>query len=169
LRSGDDDVAQLDGRGATEFHGTVTRDAQQPDRFDDPVGLLWGCVGLAGLEQSGGDLGVDRVALANAPASVSVGLVDLDDLHVMLAQVAHERYRVGAGRLDRDHIDLSKAAQPVQQLAVARRCRREAVRREQRSALIQRGCVMGVCVRVDPANNNRSVLRHAVHAVPSLS
>ena len=85
LRGGDDQVAELDQRGAARLHGAVASDAQQPDRLDDPVGLLGDRLGLAGLEQAGGHLGVDRVALADTTAGVRVRLVDLDDRDVVLA------------------------------------------------------------------------------------
>ena len=116
LRGGDDQVAELDDRGAAGLHGAVARGAQQPDRLDDPVGLLRDRLGLAGQEQPGGHLGVDRVALADPTTRVRVRLVDLDDPNVVLAQIAHERRGIGAGRLDRDHVDLAESAQPVQQL-----------------------------------------------------
>ena len=168
LRGGDDQVAELDHRGAAGLHGAVARDAQQPDRLDDPVGLLRDRGRFAGQEQPGGHLRVDRVALADTPAGMRVRLVDLDDPNAVLAQVAHERGGIGAGRLDRDGVDLSEAAQPVQQLPVSRRRGRKALRGEQRSALIERRGVMGVRVRVNPANNERVLLRHAVHAVLSV-
>ena len=68
-----------------------TRDAQQPDRLDDPVGLLGDRLGLAGQEQPSGHLRVDRIALADTATSVCVRLVDLDDTDVVLTEIAHER------------------------------------------------------------------------------
>jgi hypothetical protein len=127
LRGGDNDVAQLDDRGAAGLHGAVARYAQQPDRLDDPVGLLRDRLGFARQQQPGGHLRVDRVALADPATIVRVRLVDLDDANVVLAQIAHECCCIRAGRLDRDRIDLSEAAEPVQQLAVARRRRRKAL------------------------------------------
>ena len=168
VRGGDDEVSDLEQSSAAGLHSAAASDAQQPDRLDDPVGPLRDRLGLAGLEQAGGHLRIDRVALADTPARVRVRLVDLDDPDVVLAQVAHERRGIRAGRLNRDDVDLSVAAQPVEQLAVARRGRREALRREQRPALVERGRVMGVRVRVDPANYQRVLLRHAVHAVLSV-
>ena len=91
LRGGDDEVAELDHRGAAGLHGAVSRGAQQPDRLDDPVGLLGDRLGFAGQEQPGGHLRVDRVALADTAASVRMRLVDLHDTNVVLAQIAHER------------------------------------------------------------------------------
>src|ERR1700733_6859658 len=76
LWSGDEQVADLHQRGAAGFHGAVTSDAQQPDRFHDPIGLLRDGLRLAGLEQAGRQLSVDRIALADPPASVRVRLVD---------------------------------------------------------------------------------------------
>jgi hypothetical protein len=50
LWGGDDEISDLEQRGAAGLHGAVPRDAQQPDRLDDPVGLLRDRFGLAGLE-----------------------------------------------------------------------------------------------------------------------
>jgi transposase len=50
---------RMDHRGAAGFHGAVARYAQQPDRLDDPVGLLGDRLGLAGQQQPGGHLGID--------------------------------------------------------------------------------------------------------------
>ena len=85
---------KLNHRGAAGLHGAVTRCAQQPDRLNDPVGLLRDRLGLAGQEQPGGHLRVDRVALADTTAGVRVRLVDLDDPDPVLAQVAHQRSRI---------------------------------------------------------------------------
>ena len=46
---------------------------------------------LAGQRESGGHLGIDRVALAAPAPRVRVRLVNLEDLDAVLAQVAHER------------------------------------------------------------------------------
>ena len=82
---GDDEIADLDQRGAARLHGAVASDAQQPDRLDDPIGLFWNSRGLAGQREPGGHLGVDRVALADTPAGMRVRLVDLDDRDAVLA------------------------------------------------------------------------------------
>jgi hypothetical protein len=50
LRGGDDQIADLDQCGAARFDGAVASDAQQPDRLDDPVSLLWNRFRFAGLE-----------------------------------------------------------------------------------------------------------------------
>ena len=97
-----------------------------------------------------------------------VRLVDLEDPDTALTQVAHQRGRVGAGRLDRDDVDLAESAQPVQQLPVARRRRRKALRAEQSAAAIQHRGMMGVGVRVNPTDDQRVLLLHAVHAVLSI-
>jgi hypothetical protein len=98
---------------------------------------------------------------------VRVRLVDLDDPDVALAQIAHERSRIRTGRLDRDDVDLAETAQPVQQLPVAGRCGREALRGEQCAALVKRGRVMAVGVRVNTADDECVLLLHAVPAVLS--
>ena len=114
LRGGHDQIAKLNhGRGAG-LHGALARDAQLPDRFDDPVGLLRDGGGLARQRQPRCQLGVDRVALPAPAAGVRVRLVDLDDPHATAAQIAHQPSRVGAGRLDRDHVELAESAQPAQ-------------------------------------------------------
>ena len=82
---GDDEITDLDQCGAAGLHRAVPRDAQQPDRLDDPVGLLRDRFGLAGQEQAGGHLRIDRIALADPPAGMRVRLVDLDDPDVVLA------------------------------------------------------------------------------------
>jgi hypothetical protein len=85
LRGGDEQVAYLDQRGAVGLHGAAACDAQQTDRLNDSVGLLRDRFGLAGLEQAGGHLRVDRVALTDPPTGVRVRLVDLDDRDVVFA------------------------------------------------------------------------------------
>ena len=110
LRGGDDEVTDLDQCGAAGFHGAVPRHAQHPDRLDDPVGLFRDRFGFAGLEQAGGHLRVDRVALADTPASMRMRLVYLHDPDAVPAQVGHERSCIRSGRLDRDRIDLPVAA-----------------------------------------------------------
>jgi hypothetical protein len=50
--------------------------------------LLRNALGLAGLEQPGGHLGIDRIALPDPPAGVCVRLVDLDNRDVVLAEIA---------------------------------------------------------------------------------
>jgi hypothetical protein len=87
----------------------VTGCTRQPDRLDDPVGLLRDRPGLAGQEQSGRHLGIDRIALAPPTAGVRVRLIDLDDPHAMLAQIADQGGGIRTGRLDRDHVDSPKA------------------------------------------------------------
>ena len=71
--------------------------AQQPDRLDNPIGLLRNRLGLAGQEEPSGHLGVDRVALADPATRVRVRLVDLYDPDVVLAQITHERRGIGTG------------------------------------------------------------------------
>jgi hypothetical protein len=112
LRRGDDQLGELDHGRAACLDRAGARDAQQPDRFDDPVGLLGHGRRLAGEPQPSGHLGVDRVALAAPAPRVSVRLVDLDDRDAVLAQVARETGRIGAGRLDRDHVDPAESVQP---------------------------------------------------------
>ena len=73
LRGGDDEVTEWDHRGAAELHGAVSRGAQQPDRLNDPVGLLWDRLGFAAQEQAGGHLRVDRVALVDTAAVCACG------------------------------------------------------------------------------------------------
>jgi hypothetical protein len=63
----------------------VTGRTQQPDRLDDPAALLRNRPGLAGQEQPGRQLGIDRIALAPPPAAVRVRLIDLHDPHPTLA------------------------------------------------------------------------------------
>jgi hypothetical protein len=87
----------------------VTGRTQQPDRLDDPVGLLRDRPGLAGQEQSGRHLSIDRIALAPPTAGVRVRLIDLDDPHAMLAQIADQGGGIRTGRLDRDHVDLAES------------------------------------------------------------
>jgi len=97
-----------------------------------------------------------------------VGLVDLHDPDVVLAQVAHQCGGIGAGRLDRDRVDLAEADQPVERLRVAGGGGREALGGQQRPSLIERREVMGIGVSVDAADNQRLLLlRHAVHGCPS--
>ena len=40
LRGSDDQPAELNDRGAAGLHGAVASCAQQPDRLDNPIGLL---------------------------------------------------------------------------------------------------------------------------------
>ena len=91
LRGGDDQPAELNDRGAAGLHGAVASCAQQPDRLDNPIGLLRDRGRLPRQRESGGHLGVDRIALAAPAAGVRVRLVDLEDPNAVLAQVAHER------------------------------------------------------------------------------
>ena len=90
LRGGDDQPAELEDRCGAGLDRALARVAQQPDRFDDPIAVLGDRGRLPGEQQPGGELGVDRVALAAATARVLVRLVDLEHLDVVFAQVAHE-------------------------------------------------------------------------------
>ncbi len=56
-----------------------------------------------------------------------VGLVDLEHPHPLRAQIASQPGRVGAGRLDRDQIDLPEVRKPVKELPVAPRGSRKAL------------------------------------------
>jgi hypothetical protein len=97
---GDAEIAELNNGGAAGLHRAVTGCAQQPDRLDDPVGLLRDRLGLAGQEQSGRHLRIDGIALAPPTASVRVRLIDLDDPHGMLTQIADQGGGIRTGRLD---------------------------------------------------------------------
>ena len=56
---------------------------------------------------------------------------------------------VGAGALDADQLDLTEAAQPAEQAAVAGRRRVERLDAEQRAVVVERGGDMDVEVGVD--------------------
>jgi hypothetical protein len=86
LGCGDEEVSDLDQRGAARFEGAVARDPEYPDRFDDPGGLLRGRGCLAGEQQSCGHLSIDRVAFASPASGMRcVWLVDLAHLDCVLA------------------------------------------------------------------------------------
>jgi hypothetical protein len=85
LRGGDDQPAELNERGGAGLHGAVASCAQQPDRLDDPVGLLRDRGRLPGQREAGGHLGIDRIALAAPAAGVRVRLVDLEHPDAVLA------------------------------------------------------------------------------------
>jgi hypothetical protein len=154
LGSGDEQVPQLRQGGAAGLDRALARDAQLADRLYDPVGLLGDGARLARERGSRGELGVERVALAEAPACVWMGLVDLEHAHRLRAQIADEPGRVAAGRL--------------KELAVTGRRSRKARRAEQRAALIQGGGMVSVGMRVDPADNTRLVVLHPLPAVLSI-
>jgi len=64
-------------------------------------------------------------------------------------------------------VDHAETAEPVQRLGVSRRGSREALGGQQRSSLIERSEVMSIGVSVDTADDERLLLRHAVHGCPS--
>jgi hypothetical protein len=86
----------------------------------------------------------------------------------MLAQIADRGGGIRTGRLDRDHLDLPESPQPVHQPRVAGSRGRETRRGEQSAAPVQRGGVMSVGVRVNPTDDERVLLLHAVRAVLSI-
>jgi hypothetical protein len=79
LGCGDDQVVELLQRRVARFQGAGPDDLQLADRFHDPA-CLFGDSGR-GLAEccAGGQLCVDRVALAEPLPRMPVRLVDLDD------------------------------------------------------------------------------------------
>ncbi len=96
-----------------------------------------------------------------------VRLVDLDDRDIALAQIAHQAGGVAAGRLDRNRLEGSVAPQPRQRLGVAGGGRWEASAAQHRAAVIERRDVVRVGVRVNAADDERHLLRHALHGCHS--
>jgi PiT family inorganic phosphate transporter len=103
------------GKRAAEVHwGTAGgRHAQLADRLDDPVGLLGDRAYLAGERPPRGQLGIERIALAQASARVRMGLVDLEHPHPLRAQIANQAGRGALARLDGDQGELPKLESTV--------------------------------------------------------
>jgi hypothetical protein len=99
---------------------------------------------------------------------VRVRLVDLEHADARGDQDPCQGGGVGAGGLHADPVDLAEAVQPLQQLAVSGSGRLEGLGPQQRSTIIESGCVVGVGVRIDAADDAAVGLVHAVHCCPSL-
>jgi hypothetical protein len=167
LGSGDDEIAELERGRRPGLHRALARDAQQADRFNDAAGLFRDRRGLARQQLPSGHFGIDRIALADPTTSVGVRLVDLRHLDVSLSQVAHQGGGVAAGGLHSDRVDRAETLKPLERLGVADRGGREARVAQQRASLVQSGEVMSIGVSVDSADDDRRLLRHAVHGCPS--
>jgi hypothetical protein len=98
LGGGDDQAAERVQRGRARLDGAVARDPQPADRLHDPTGVLGDHGPVGGQHVAGGQLGVDRIALAPPPTRVRVRLVDLEHLQAFGAQVAHQPSGIAARR-----------------------------------------------------------------------
>jgi hypothetical protein len=165
---GEDQTAELQHRRGAGLHGAVACDAQLADRLDDPGGLLGGDRRCEAQRVTCGQFGVDRVGLAAPAPGVRVGLVDLEHLHALRDEMPGQSGGEGAGRLHTDPVDRAEAAQPRQQVAIARRGDVERLGCQKRSAVVERRGVMAVGVRVDATDDATPALVHALHRCPSL-
>jgi hypothetical protein len=160
-------VSWVERRGP-RLDRAVAREPQVADRLDNAVGALGDHGGVSGQRLACRHLGVDRVALAAPPACVRVRPVDLDDVDVSRAQIAHQSSRVGAGGLDADDADAAEALKPSQQRPIAVGRGREGADAEQAPVLVERRGVVRIGVGVDAARDQSARARHPVHAVPSV-
>jgi hypothetical protein len=142
------------------FQGAGPDDLQLTDRFHDPARLFWDRGRGPAERCPGGQLGIDRVALAEPLPRMPVRLVDLDDPDPAGAEGTHESRRVGAGRFDPDALDLSVALQPADQLRVAVRCGWKRGRIKQPSLQVDDRHVVLVGVRIHAANHAASLICH---------
>src|SRR5207302_7904074 len=99
----------------------------------------------------------------------AVGTVDLDDVDVVVQQEASETSPVGAGPLDTDPDDGAKAAQPGQQLPVARLGGGELLDATQAADRVQGGGHMEIQVRVHAADHGAMGLYDGHVAIPSVA
>jgi len=79
LGRGDDEIVELLQGCLARFQRAGPHDHQLPDRFHDPARLFRHRSGGSAKCCASGELGVDRVALAEPLPRVPVRLVDLDD------------------------------------------------------------------------------------------
>jgi hypothetical protein len=76
---GDQQIVELVKRGGARLQRAGSGHTQLPDRFHDPVRLFRHRGRCAAQCCAGGELGVDRVALAEPLSGMRVRLIDLDD------------------------------------------------------------------------------------------
>ena len=122
---------------------------------EDPDGLDRAVSGLrfaARPTTEGGPGCFDRIegiGLATAPALLTIGSVDLDDLDAHPAQVAGQSGPIGTGALDADLGDVAEALEPREQGLVAGRIGGEALGAEQSTQRVEGRSNMDVAMGVD--------------------
>ena len=79
--------------------------------------------------------------------------VDFHGLDRVSAEIADESGCVGAGGLHADHRELAELLEPREQGSLTARVGREGAGAQQPTAVIERGGVMGIGVRVDAAGD----------------
>ena len=140
---------------------------QDPHRFDRSGPALGLTLGVARQRASRCGDGVDGVGLAFAVTVEAVRAVDLDHLDPSGHHRPRQPGAIGAGAFDPDPGHRPEALEPVEQLGVAGRCRRERRGPQQGAELVERGGDVNVRVGVD-APGDRARAFYDGHSHPFL-
>ncbi|HZQ66770.1 MAG TPA: hypothetical protein VFA66_16255 [Gaiellaceae bacterium] len=143
LRHGDQEVVELLQRRRPCLQRAASSDVQLPDRLDDPGCLLRERGRGATEGGAGGQLRVDRVALAEPLPGMRVRLVDLEDVDPVRRPARSARAGAASGSAPRSPRPWSET-QRSDQLALAVEC----------------GCVVLIGVRVDAGGDAWCLIRH---------
>jgi hypothetical protein len=139
---------------------------QGSDHLDVAVAALGDRVGSTCQDGSRRGLGIDRVGLAAAPTSGTVGPVHLDDTMALLVQVAGEVRAPTSGAFDTEPSDRSESDGPVLEPLRASQGGRDSELAESPTHLVDRHCDVDVGVSVDPDDHVGGVAgRDAVDSV----
>ena len=90
--------------------------------------------------------------------------INLDHLDPFIQEVPTEPGAVGPGPLDSNSIEIAKASDPRMDLSVSLRRCFELLRAEDPAARVDHRCVVRVTAGIESADDNQTVLYHAVPA-----
>jgi hypothetical protein len=107
---GDDERVQLVGSLGARLHRRSAGDAQHADHLHRTVLRLGLAEERSGLYCARSGLGVERVGLAEQPASLPAGADHFDDVEVLAAQVAGQASAIGASALDAELVETQQGS-----------------------------------------------------------